>query len=74
MTVDVITIFPEMVRHALDEGIIGRAVARDVVEIGVRDLRARGWSAEEVIGHAAHLAGLTPTTAPIRAVDVARWF
>ena len=40
MTVDVVTIFPEMVQHALDEGIIGRAVARDVVEIGVRDLRA----------------------------------
>jgi tRNA (guanine37-N1)-methyltransferase len=37
--VDVITIFPEMVRHALDEGIIGRAVDRDVVDIQVRDLR-----------------------------------
>ena len=40
MKLDVITIFPEMVQHALDAGIIGRAVARDVVEIGVRDLRA----------------------------------
>ena len=39
MTVDVITIFPEMVRHALDAGIIGRAVDRDVVDITVRDLR-----------------------------------
>lgn len=39
MRVDVITIFPAMVQHALDEGIIGRAVARDVVEIAVRDLR-----------------------------------
>ena len=39
MKVDVITIFPEMVRHALDEGIIGRAVDRDVVDIAVRDLR-----------------------------------
>ena len=39
MRLDVITIFPEMVRHALDEGIIGRAVARDVVDITVRDLR-----------------------------------
>jgi len=28
-----------MVRHALDEGIIGRAVDRDVVDIRVRDLR-----------------------------------
>jgi len=39
LRVDVITIFPEMVRHALDEGIIGRAVDRDVVDIRVRDLR-----------------------------------
>jgi tRNA (guanine37-N1)-methyltransferase len=37
--VDVITIFPDMVRHALDAGIIGRAVSRDVVDITVRDLR-----------------------------------
>lgn len=39
MKLDVITIFPEMVRHALDEGIIGRAVDREVVDIRVRDLR-----------------------------------
>ncbi|MDQ3070303.1 MAG: tRNA (guanosine(37)-N1)-methyltransferase TrmD, partial [Acidobacteriota bacterium] len=40
MQIDVITIFPDMVRHALDEGIIGRAVDNAVIEIGVRDLRA----------------------------------
>ncbi|MDQ3168987.1 MAG: tRNA (guanosine(37)-N1)-methyltransferase TrmD [Acidobacteriota bacterium] len=39
MTLDVVTIFPDMVRHALDEGIIGRAVDNAVVAIGVRDLR-----------------------------------
>lgn len=39
MQVDVVTIFPDMVRHALDEGIIGRAVDNAVIEIGVRDLR-----------------------------------
>src|SRR5688500_10947788 len=39
MKVDVVTIFPEMVRHALDEGIIGRAVDREIVDITVRDLR-----------------------------------
>lgn len=39
MQVDVVTIFPAMVRHALDEGIIGRAVDREVVDITVRDLR-----------------------------------
>lgn len=39
MTIDVITIFPAMVRQALDEGVIGRAVDREVVDITVRDLR-----------------------------------
>lgn len=39
MTIDVITIFPGMVRSALDEGVIGRAVDREVVDITVRDLR-----------------------------------
>jgi len=39
MQVDVITIFPDMVRHALEAGIIGRAVDREVVDLRVRDLR-----------------------------------
>jgi tRNA (guanine37-N1)-methyltransferase len=39
MKIDVVTIFPDMVRHALDEGVIGRAVDREVVDITVRDLR-----------------------------------
>ncbi len=39
MTIDVITIFPAMVRAVLAEGVIGRACGRGLVEIGVRDLR-----------------------------------
>lgn len=39
MKVDVVTIFPDMVREALDAGIIGRAVDREIVDIAVRDLR-----------------------------------
>ena len=39
MKLDVITIFPDMVRQALDAGIIGRAVDREIVDITVRDLR-----------------------------------
>jgi tRNA (guanine37-N1)-methyltransferase len=39
MIVDVVTIFPGMVEVVLAEGVIGRARARGVVEIGVRDLR-----------------------------------
>jgi len=39
MIADVITIFPAMVEAALGEGVVGRARARRLVEIRVRDLR-----------------------------------
>jgi glutamyl/glutaminyl-tRNA synthetase len=65
---------PAFLHHALVMKSATQKLSKSDGDSGVRDLRARGWSAEEVIGHAAHLAGLTPTTAPIRAVDVARWF
>lgn len=41
---------------------------------GVRDLRAAGWSAAQVIGHAAALAGLQPNPEPLEAVDVEKLF
>lgn len=40
MIIDVVTIFPAMVESALAEGVVGRARARGLVDIGVRDLRA----------------------------------
>jgi tRNA (guanine37-N1)-methyltransferase len=36
---DVITIFPQMVRAAVSEGVIGRAIAEGVLDIAVHDLR-----------------------------------
>ena len=39
MIADVITIFPEMVEHGLAEGVVGRARARGLIDIRVRDLR-----------------------------------
>ena len=35
-------------------------VSKSDGDTGVRDLRAAGWSAARVIGHAAQLAGLIP--------------
>jgi glutamyl-tRNA synthetase/glutamyl-Q tRNA(Asp) synthetase len=43
-------------------------------DTGVRDLRGTGWTAATVIGHAAWLAGLQPTAAPLDANDVGRLF
>jgi tRNA (guanine37-N1)-methyltransferase len=39
MTVDVVTIFPAMFREALAAGVVGRAIERGQIEVGIRDLR-----------------------------------
>ena len=39
-------------------------------DTGVRDLRARGWSAAQVIGHACALAGMIPEPRDVHAADV----
>ena len=39
MTFDIVTIFPGLVRAALGEGIVSRAIERGLVTVGVRDLR-----------------------------------
>ena len=41
---------------------------------GIRDLRAAGWSAEEVIGRAAALAGLSPEPAVLPVRELGRLF
>lgn len=43
-------------------------------DTGVRDLRSVGQSAAEIIGRAAHLAGLVDHVTPIEAAEVARLF
>jgi glutamyl/glutaminyl-tRNA synthetase len=40
-------------------------------DTGIPELRAKGWSAEQVIGQAAALAGLVDEARPISARDVA---
>jgi hypothetical protein len=41
---------------------------------GIRELRAEGWTAPDVIGYAAHLVGLTATRVPLGVADLARLF
>jgi len=40
VTVDIVTIFPEMIEAPLAAGIIGRAIVRGTLDVVVRDLRA----------------------------------
>jgi tRNA (guanine37-N1)-methyltransferase len=39
MRIDIVTIFPAMIEHALKAGIVGRAIERGTLEIAARDLR-----------------------------------
>jgi tRNA (guanine37-N1)-methyltransferase len=39
MTFDIVTIFPAMVEAPLREGVLGRAIARGLIDVTVRDLR-----------------------------------
>ena len=39
LAVDVVTIFPEMVRAAVSDGIVQRAIEKELVRVDVHDLR-----------------------------------
>ena len=39
MKFDMVTIFPKMVEGPLAEGIVGRAIARGILDVAVHDLR-----------------------------------
>jgi tRNA (guanine37-N1)-methyltransferase len=39
VTFDIVTIFPDLVRSALGEGVVKRAIDRGILTVGIRDLR-----------------------------------
>ena len=39
MTFDIVTIFPAMIRHALADGVVGRAIERGTLDVAIHDLR-----------------------------------
>ena len=65
---------PSFLHHPLVMKSPTQKLSKSDGDTGIRDLRAKGWSAEEVIGQAAALAGLIDVQRPIRAADVAQVF
>lgn len=45
-------------------------LSKSDADTGIRELRAAGWSAADLIGHAAHIVGLLPAPRPISANEV----
>jgi tRNA (guanine37-N1)-methyltransferase len=39
VTFDIVTIFPAMIRNALADGVVGRAIERGTLDVGIHDLR-----------------------------------
>jgi glutamyl-Q tRNA(Asp) synthetase len=61
---------PRVLHHPLILGAGGEKLSKAAGDTGIRDLRARGFSAPEVIGHAAVAVGLVPPGTPVSADDV----
>lgn len=62
---------PVYLHHALLRKPGGRKLSKADGDSGVRALRAAGWSAEQVIGAAAHALGLLPAPRPVAAAEAA---
>ena len=65
---------PIWVHHPLVLHPDGRKLSKSAGDTGVRELRAAGRAAAEVLGLAAHASGLLATAAPLSASDVAELF
>jgi glutamyl-tRNA synthetase/glutamyl-Q tRNA(Asp) synthetase len=65
---------PRFLHHPLIHGPAGGKLSKSAGDTGVRELRARGVTAPEVIGRAAAAVGLTATSTPLAASAVRRLF
>ena len=75
MRIDIVTIFPKMVRGPLDEGIVARAIGKGLLEVVVHDLRDFTTDRHRVVDDVPFGGGPGMVLKPeplFRAVDVIR--
>jgi glutamyl-tRNA synthetase/glutamyl-Q tRNA(Asp) synthetase len=65
---------PLYAHHVLLTHADGSKLSKSTQATGLRELRAAGWSAAQVLGDAAHRAGVQPTARSITAGDLAALF
>jgi glutamyl/glutaminyl-tRNA synthetase len=65
---------PVFLHHPLILKSATQKLSKSDGDSGIADLRARGWSPEQVLGHAAGLVGLNPSAAPVAASELATLF
>ncbi len=75
LKVDIVSIFPRMVQAPLEEGIVGRAIARGLLDVRVHDLRAHTTDRHRVVDDVPFGGGPGMVLKPeplFRAVDAIR--
>ena len=75
MKIDIVTIFPKMVRGPLEEGIVGRAIAKGLLDVRVHDLRDHTTDRHRVVDDVPFGGGPGMVLKPeplFRAVDAIR--
>ena len=75
MKLDIVTIFPRMVQAPLEEGIVGRAIGRGLLDVRVHDLRAHTLDRHKVVDDVPFGGGPGMVLKPeplFRAVDAIR--
>jgi glutamyl/glutaminyl-tRNA synthetase len=65
---------PRVLHHPLVHHPDGRKLSKSAGDTGIRELRAAGRTADEVLGMAAHLSGRLPTPRPVEARALADLF
>ena len=65
---------PAFLHHPLVMKTATQKLSKSDADTGIRNLRARGWRAEEVIGHAAAQARLIDAPRPLDVRDLPRFF
>ncbi len=65
---------PAFLHHPLILKSATQKLSKSDGDSGIADLRARGWSPELVLGHAAALVGLRPSAVPLAASELATLF
>ena len=66
MQIEVVTLFPELIRDAVKFGVLGRAIERGIVRVGCEDPRAHTRDVHRTVDDGRTAAGRAWCSSPSR--------